>query len=55
MQKEKKEIRPHELEKHKSIWLTKEAYNLLRHQKPSQKKSMMRLVDDMVKEKYGKK
>lgn len=45
MQTEKKEIRPHELERYKSIWLTKETYQLLRREKPTQEKSMMRLVD----------
>lgn len=47
------EKRPHELEKYKSIWLTEESYKLLRKQKPRQKKSLMRIVDDLIKEKYS--
>lgn len=47
------EHRSHELEKFKSTWLTREGYALLRKQKPKAKKSIMRLVDDLIKEKYG--
>lgn len=41
-----------ELEKHKSIWVTKEAYRILRAMKPIEGKSMMRIVDDLI-QKYG--
>lgn len=47
------EIRKKELEKYRSIWLTEESYRLIRKEKPKQKKSLMRLVDDLIKEKYG--
>jgi hypothetical protein len=46
------EKRKHELEKYKSIWLTEESYKLLRKEKPKQEKSLMRLVDDLIKQKY---
>lgn len=49
-----KEYRPNELEKFKAIWLTSEAYKLLRTQKKAQRKSMARIVDDLIKEKYEK-
>jgi len=51
---EEKKYRPHELEKFKAIWLTSEAYKVLRKQKKLQRKSMARIVDDLIKEKYGK-
>lgn len=50
---EDKKYRPHELEKFKAIWMTSEAYKLLRTQKKAQRKSMARIVDDLIKEKYG--
>ena len=49
------EKRPNELEKYKSIWLTEYGYKILRKEKPKQKKSLMRIVDDLIKEKYGEK
>jgi hypothetical protein len=47
------ELRKGELEKYKSIWLTEDSYKLIRVQKPKQKKSLMRIVDDLIKENYG--
>lgn len=52
---EKKEYRPKELEKYKSMWLTEKSYKLLRKQKPLQEKSLMRLVDDLIQNAYGNK
>jgi len=46
--------RSHELEKHSSVGITKEAWEILRKEKKRQEKSMMRLIDDLIKEKYGK-
>jgi len=37
-----------ELEQHKQIWLTKQAYNILREQKRKQKKSMARILDNII-------
>lgn len=48
------EIRKKELEKYKSTWLTEDGYRLLRDQKPIQNKSLMRLIDDLIKKEYGK-
>ncbi len=47
------EYRKHELEKYKSIWLTKEAYAVLRKEKKrsikdKNGKSMMRIINDMI-------
>lgn len=47
-----KNYRKKELEKFKMIWLTKEGYELLRVQKKAQKKSMMRIIDNLIKDKY---
>jgi hypothetical protein len=49
------EKRKNELEKFKSIWLTEEGYRLIRREKRFQKKSLMRIVEDLIKEKYGQK
>jgi len=45
--------RPIELDQHRQIWLTKKAYNILRDQKRTQKKSMARINDNIIIEKYG--
>ena len=45
-------MREPELEQHRKIWLTKEAYNILREQKRKQNKSMARINDNAIKEKY---
>lgn len=45
--------RKHELEKYSSVGVTEESYNILREQKTKQSKSMMRLVDDLIKERYA--
>lgn len=41
------------LKKFKPIWLTEEAHALLRKEKPRQKKSMMQILDDVIKAAYG--
>ena len=48
------EIRKPELQQHRKIWLTKEAYNLLREEKRSQKKSMARINNDLIINNYKK-
>lgn len=45
-------FRKKELEKFKAIWLTRHAHYLLRRQKKLQKKSMMRIIDNLINEKY---
>ena len=45
--------RGHELEKHSSVGITKETWEILRKEKKRQEKSMMRLIDDLVIERYG--
>lgn len=47
-------FRAKELEKFKLIGLTKESYGLLRVEKKKQKRSMMRIVDNLIQERYGK-
>ena len=47
-------IRKKEIETFKKVGVDKETYELLRKQKRFQKKSMMRLVKDLILEKYGK-
>lgn len=41
-----------ELEKYKSTWLTELAYKILREEKKKQGKSMMRIIQDILIEKY---
>lgn len=50
---ETKYYRTPELEQFKSIWVTKEAYDLLRQQKKEQKISMAKIVCNLIIEKYG--
>lgn len=38
-----------ELAQYKSIWVTEEAYKLLRQEKRKKKKSMMKIVDELIK------
>lgn len=47
-------FRAPEIEQHKQIWLTKKAYDYLRLQKKEQKKSMAKILDNIIKEKYDK-
>ena len=54
MEKKEYKFRPKELETYQKIGVDKETYDLLRSQKTKQKKSMMRLVKDLIIEKYGK-
>ncbi len=42
-----------ELEQFKSIWITKEIYEILREQKDKQKISMAKIVCNLIIEKYG--
>lgn len=42
-----------ELKPYKHVWLTEQAHILLKREKVNQGKSIMRLVDDLVTEKYG--
>ena len=52
MEKVKYNFRKAELEQYRAVWLTKEAYILLRKQKKEQKKSLAKLVDELVKKNY---
>lgn len=54
MDKIKMEIRMAELKQFKSIYLTEEAYILLRREKKKQKKSMARILDYLIKNEYEK-
>ncbi len=50
-------MRKNELEKHKAIWLTKEAYDILRKEKKrliseNQGKSMMAIINNLIINKY---
>ena len=47
--KEKKSYREPVLERFKLIWLTKEGYDKLRKLKKIEGKSMMQVVDDLIK------
>lgn len=49
---EEKEFREPELDQHKIIWLTKKSYQFLRKAKIKKKKSMARLVDNLIKREY---
>lgn len=46
-------MRKNELVPYRPVWLTKEAHDILKKEKRKQKKTMMRLVDDLVNEKYN--
>lgn len=48
----KEKYRKHELEKYSSVGVTRKGYDLLRREKGKQKKSMMRIIDNLIKEKY---
>ena len=41
-----------QLEQFKQIWLTKKSYFFLREQKKKQKKSMAKILDNIIIEKY---
>lgn len=43
-----------ELEQYKSVWLTKEAFKLLRKEKKKQKLSMAKILNNLIIEKYEK-
>jgi len=58
VEKEKKvnyKFRKPELEQFKPIFLTEESHKLLKAQKKLQKKTMARVLDNLIKEKYDKK
>lgn len=46
-------IRENELTIYQKVGINEDTYNLLREQKRIQKKSMMRLVKDLVDKEYG--
>ena len=46
-------IRKKEIETFKKIGVDEECYTILRGQKKHQKKSMMRIVKNLIEEKYG--
>lgn len=46
------EKRKAEVERYKRIWLTKEAHKILKVEKKKQAKTLVRIVDDLIKEKY---
>ena len=46
-------LRPKEIETFKKIGVDEETYNILRGQKKLQSKSMMRIVKNLIIEKYG--
>lgn len=46
-------IREGEIEKYACVWVDEETCNLLRAEKKKQKKSIMRLIKNLVIEKYG--
>ena len=48
--KQKQKYRKPELEQYKMIWLTKEAYEYLRKEKKRQKKTMARILNNLILE-----
>jgi len=46
-------IREAEIERYSHVGIDKETYELLRAEKTKQKKSIMRLIKNLVIEKYG--
>lgn len=42
-----------ELEQYRKVWITQKVYKILRAEKRKQKKSMARIVQDVIEEKYG--
>ena len=49
----KKEFRPHELDLTKRLGITEEVHLILRDQRKIQEKSMARIVNDLILEKYA--
>jgi hypothetical protein len=49
-----KKYRDTKLEQFKPIFLTRESYEFLRKAKKRDKKSMAQILDDLIKEKYGR-
>ncbi len=46
------EIRKKEIETYQKVGVDKETYDLLRAEKKKQKKSMMRIIKNLIEEKY---
>ena len=42
-----------ELEQFKAVWLTEKSFKLIRNQRRVQKISMVKVVDNLIIEKYG--
>jgi len=53
MEKVKYKFRKPELDQYRASWLTKSGYELLRIEKKRQGLSMAKLIDNLIKEKYG--
>ena len=51
----KYKYRKPELEQYKSLWITKEVYEVLRNEKKKQNISLAKIVCNLVLEKYNKK
>ena len=47
-------FRKPELEQYKTIWITKEVYDILRDQKKKQRVSMAKVIHNLVLEKYAR-
>ncbi len=52
MSKRKNQFRKPKLIQYRSVWLTQKGYELLRLAKKEEKKSMMAIVNELIKEKY---
>lgn len=50
--RKKEKYREHELEQFSSVGITEKSHIILKREKKKQEKSMMRLIDDLIKEKY---
>lgn len=46
-------FRPRELEVHRKVCVDEPTYKLLRQAKKDEKKSMMRIIKDLILKKYG--
>jgi len=47
-------MRRAKLRQYKAVWLTKKSYGILREKKRELKKSMMEIIDSLIKNNYGK-
>lgn len=55
MDEKPRKIRSPELKKYRMIGLTERGYKLLRQQKPKEKRSMMRILDNLLFDTYDNK